>query len=284
MKIDELLSDCYILAQNLEGFGYHDVECHYDPTVFLLSKELEQKLPDVREQIKAKGGYDGDLFRLNSCRIENEKLHMYFSPVKFARVRASNAILNERLEDGLTVREKYVKDPRVLNDILANSVSTATQVITADNKAIFKKRADDLIINPGLFSNPVAGFLEGEDCLVNGVPNPFVNIRKEFLEELGVDIAPTDYKILGVVRFEPELRIDICGKTRVNLTSDEINRLYKREPEGEYVFVDLSVANLDLLMKERWSRTGKYGTFCMLASELGLKEVENYLEKLNLSN
>jgi len=284
MKTSDLLSGVYVLAENLDGFAPENVETYFEPKVFKLPDELECRVPEIRSSLESKGGYDGDQcrldqLRLDSYKIKDDALKMYFSMIKFSQIMASNAMLNRMLESGLTVREKYIVDPRRLDDQLANSTSTATSIITNDDKIVFKKRSDDLVIFPGEHSHPVAGFLERDSCMLNGVPNPFLNMKHEVKEELGVEIGMSDYKVHSIIRNEPQLRVEIIGKVRVPFSEMDIRNFPKKEPEGEYVFIDFKVDDvLRTLLNKQWTNGGKYGAYLALVSEFGSERVEKSLE------
>jgi len=140
---------------------------------------------------------------------------------------ATNKSLDEKIleQEGrkVSVRQKYVKNPLDLNDVLANPIGCSATVISEpDNNFMMVERSMKLSQYPGLYGDYAAGFMNPDKDLIDGKPNPFKTLQREIQEEAGIACSINDIKLFGIGRAMDDLHGEIWGELRTPLTVQEI--------------------------------------------------------------
>ncbi len=230
---------CYVYQSGV--LDLEDVLCRYNPTELILPEDIAA----YRSQLIKKKGKEaegkGSAVRLrdysikrDDSRAEKLNLILMFQPCTWSTFSSTNLSLDERIlrdEYGrkVSIREKYIKDPLNLNDVLGNATGVCATVISEpDHKLLMVERSTELGVYPGLYGDAAGGFMRDIDR-INGVPNPFKTIQREAEEEAGLKCSINDFKLLGVGRSIDYLHAEIWGELRTPLTVQEIYDMPKRD-------------------------------------------------------
>jgi len=241
----ELRIPCHVYTDG--DFGYEDFECLYDPSELILPSDIaafkDQLVDKKKKEAEARGApfYDGPMVRLNDYGIkiqdditEAHRLVLKFGKTSWFSYSATNKSLDEKIlkQNGrkVSIREKYIKDPLDLNDVLANCVgSNATVISEPDHRLVMVERSMKLAQYPALYGDAVAGFMHPEKDLIDGKPNPFKTLQREAQEEAGITCSVNDLKLLGVGRAMDDLHGEIWSELRTPLTVQEIYSAPKKD-------------------------------------------------------
>lgn len=256
---------CHVYVES--SFSYEEVRCEYDATELKLPEDIEafkeQLVDKKRKEAEARGApfYDGPMVRLRDYKIiiedpntEKIRLGLVFQPTSWFTYSATNKSLDEKVlldEFGkvISIREKYVENPLDLNDVLANPTGVSTTLISEpENRMILVERSMKLSQYPGLYGVAAAGFMKRDYTddkglhkgdTVDGVPNPFLTIKRELEEEIGIDCSVNDFTLFSVGRAMDDLHVELFGETRTNLTVEEIKSAPKSSKYETLKMIDV---------------------------------------------
>ncbi len=187
-----------------------------------VSEGITETIARKEEEARRTGGsfFDGQLVGVYGLRVENEILEIDAYPTTYFTYVGSNQSLDKQLPDGKTIREKYIEDPRNLDDILANPIGVSAITITDDDMCFYAKRSEKLGTFPNRYGIAPAGFMERND-LIDGVPSPFATIKREGEEELLLE-GKLNFEITGFGRSRETMHSEVYGTLRTDMTSKEI--------------------------------------------------------------
>jgi len=241
----ELRIPCHVYTDG--SFSYEDVECLYDPSELILPSDIaafkDQLVDRKKKEAESRGApfFDGPQVRLKDygIKIEDQRTEAHKLVLKFGKSTwFSYSTTNRSLDDKIleqedrkvSIREKYIRNPLDLNDVLANSTGCSATVISEpDHKLVMVERSMKLSQYPGLYGDAVAGFMHREKDLVDGKPNPFKTLQREAQEEAGITCSVNDLKLLGIGRAMDDLHGEIWGELRTPLTVQEIYSAPKKD-------------------------------------------------------
>ena len=241
----DLRIPCHVYQSGV--FRLEDVLCKYDSAELILPEDIaafkDELIKKKKIEAEKRGApfYDDPMVRLRDygVKIEDprtEKLNLIltFQPSSWFTYVSTNMSLDEKIlrdECGrkVSIREKYIKYPLDLNDVLANPTGVSATIISEpDHRILIAERSMKLAQYPGLYGDAAAGFMKDTD-VIDGTPNPFKTIQRESGEELGLKPSINDFKLLGVGRAMDDLHGEIWGELRTPLTIQEIYSTPKKD-------------------------------------------------------
>lgn len=236
---------CHIFVEG--NFKFNDVNCHYDPVEIVLPEDMaayrDRLVEKRRKEAEDRGApfYDGQQVRLKNYGTRMKDIDsrdlglvLFFGPASFFTYSATNHSLDEKIlvddkGNPISIREKYIRDPLNLNDILQNSTGvSATLRTTVDKQLIIVERSMKLAQYPGLYGDAIAGFMQRNKDIADGVPNPFKTLQREAYEEAGIRCSPEDFVLFAVGRAMDDLHGEIWGELKVDMAAKEVLELPKK--------------------------------------------------------
>jgi hypothetical protein len=230
----------HVFLQNVDGWGPGDVEIKYNPDKLTLPEDIAEykdKIIKQKEEDAKKNGkvfFDGPQVRMRNYghRVVGDesvmKLYLEFGPGSYFTHACTGQILDEKIlkDDAgntVSIREKYIKNPRSWNDCLGNPVGIGSVLISEkDNALVYVKRSDKITQYPGRYGVAASGSMDGKKDLLDDLPNPFKTIQREITEEMGVETRLEDFKLTGVGRPWDDLHCELWGFTVVDKTVGQI--------------------------------------------------------------
>lgn len=162
-------------------------------------------------------------------------LRLELSTTRYFTTLATNYSIEETLPGGMTLREKYARDPRDLeSSILSNPLAVNLSVVTADQKILMAIRGQKVAINPRRgpgYAPAVSGTANLSDVDKHGMYSPFVTAAREAAEEIRVETPTFDeITIFGLGRTLRWQFPFLFGELRLNnLSAAHVKALLPRD-------------------------------------------------------
>jgi|GEM_PF-2683030 len=232
-------------------------------------KRMESEAEERGEDYKYSNGSRYRLLRLSphnrTLEEERNKVTITFGPSDYFRFLATSRVLDKEFEwpDGRTIslRDKYLSDvagePERVVDFLANSFGLNILIVTADNKAIFVQRSENVAlrksmhhisVNEGLRASDGKKLFDQRSATDK---TPLIDEKaapRGVLEEMGYALDPESERVIWT-----RLGLDtdgyqygLLGYVRVKATTQEILSLaqyakdLKLETLGAFYAVDFT--------------------------------------------
>lgn len=191
--------------------------------------------------------YNGSLFRLEGSQVRNGGLYLQLSHVDF-RSYVGTAL------PGFAAAFPHA--PR------ANPLAVCAALVTRDGKIVIEKRKY-VDAYRGLY-HVIGGFVETGVDIENGVPDPFLAIRREVLEELGARM-PRELISTGLVR--TSMGSELCFSCPLDLGFDELlsgmGRGNTDAEIGQLLALPDDSRSVSLFLKERQNDMVPSGMACL---------------------
>lgn len=156
--------------------------------------------------------FNGPVFRLEKIEADAFKLVCFVSHTNFKEILGTN-----------------FRNPRFGRQFgrsqLANGLACCSLLETADNKFVFAKRSDKILIGEGKW-HCVAGQFSPDIFDPNSDISPFRTIYAEFAEEINLQEEQiTTCICLGLIEDPVWLKPEFIFYTRTSLSADELGRI-----------------------------------------------------------
>lgn len=266
------------------------ITCAIDPSPLELPPDVEALRAEVmmEEEAKKKAGehfhWNGPQLALKRYRIgrtvpdEKMELHLVLQNTDYYTFRATVLSLDRPLKDGKTLREKYLNPaPEDPIPFLAIGLGVAFVLFTSDEKLILSRRSSHASARPGeLDISFVEGIHAQLDRTSDGTcPNVYSSAIRGAEEEVGIDLQPPDFHLLGFGVDHDYYQWNLIGMANLPMTSQEALRRRTRGASGKWEVRDFPIIDArpdavwEFIAKEKlwamgwaalyWSLVYKYG-------------------------
>lgn len=194
-----------------------------------INRQVESTLNSIWQKLYAdaveagKVVYDGDNFRLDSYNIEQDKLNLKISPLKFSTLVS----LRENLDELKKLGEEYYP----------KNLSIGGFIKTTDNKYIFGQKSTKIMSMSS--ADFIGGMLDGLRSIDS--EGLFIKHEEEVFEETGVSSQHfVESYIVGMI-LGHKAGVSIITSTLLDLSSMEVQSIfdkYNQEEISKLVFID----------------------------------------------
>lgn len=168
--------------------------------------------------------FDGPLCRLEDLAVDGDGLHLRLSPTGYRLFIGTNGRHPQWAEE-------YGRQ------VMADPVGTSAILLSSDGVLVFGRRSQRVALYPG-FIHPFGGTLEPPAEAT--VLDPFAEMRRELMEEVGIDADDiADLRIIAVVEDRHLRQPELLYAARTRLTTATITqRLDRHEHSGCWMLPD----------------------------------------------
>ena len=122
--------------------------------------------------------------------------------------------------------------PSAVSNARADGIGVSAVVVTRDANIVVARRSDLVIDCPGMLDTG-GGHVDPDIHLTDGLPDPFIAIRREVEDEFGV--APDEIRsvlMLGLARHLPGEKPELVFQTEVDLDFETLDARRRSAPEA----------------------------------------------------
>jgi hypothetical protein len=235
-----------------------------------LEKETQLRIEDLKKQSRIKNFvfFDDHIARLDNWNYCDKILKLSFSRTTYFQFAALNIKINELISTLTNKRslKEYLneKTDDIRNSKLPNPLSANVSIILEKElQIVLSKHSSKNLESPNVLTNPIGGTvsIEQGDVDIQSTPNPFKTIIRESKEEMGLDLSDNDIIFLGLGRNLINLKPEIYGQVKIQLTKKELMESWKTSRDSfesdELVFVDIhNDSIIEFMQNNSWSPIG----------------------------
>lgn len=196
------------------NFSQNEVKISWNPSLRLLPIPLMEKIEAywnkvVNQTSKSHYIFDGELCRLNSWKIEQNRLNLCLGRTNYKELLYSNNLIQKD-------REQYG------TEFLSNALGISAILICCDDKIILIERSDMVGEYPERI-DVLGGHINPLEHAVSKVPDPFFAIKAEIYEEINLQLTDLEpINCLGLIESKPTKKPELIFWVKSQKSSEEI--------------------------------------------------------------
>jgi SAM-dependent methyltransferase len=270
---------------DFEGYRFGEVDVEVDDSVYELPASFPELPPDR---------YFGDDPKCRLVSFQHQiggrekpaRLIFRFSKIRYSDYVRSGEHLDDPVPGdpaGQTFREVYAprigRERNLGTSPLPNTTGVGVFLITRDEKIIVARHSPDLLVHPDALSYSASGTMDWSD-----IPNPFVEVARECLEEIGHRVRIDDLRLFALGIDATRLYYQFSFVEETGRSADDI---IASGPSGsdydkevyELIALPFDVeAVVESIGSEPWEPAAAATLLMLCARKFGISQVERAID------
>lgn len=211
------------------NYNQNKVKITWNPSLRLLPSSLMAKIEsywnkEVKQTSKNHYLFNGELCRLNTWEIKQNKLNLHLGRTNYKELLYSNNFIQD-------INQQYGRE------FLSKALGISAVLISCDQKTILIERSDTVGENPGMI-DVLGGHIHPLEHAVSRVPDPFLAIKAEIHEEVNLQLMEQEsITCLGLIETQTTQKPELIFLVNSPRTSEEIIDLASKKNSSELVRV-----------------------------------------------
>lgn len=221
------------------NFNQNEVKIIWNPSLRVLPDSLMEKIEEywnkeILQTSKSNYLFNGDLCRLNSWGIAQNRLNLFLGRTNYKELIYSNNFVQEIVKHfGM--------------ELLSKALGISAVLVSRDEKIVLIERSESVGEYPGRL-DVLGGHIHPSEHAVSGVPDPFYAIKAELKEEVNLQVSENEAVIcLGLIENRSTNKPELIFLIKSHRNSGEIINLSLSVHSSELTQVFTIAGNMNSL-------------------------------------